>query len=99
MINGDFDIAYDSNGHPPMVQALLAVQTLKPASWDFGVVKWKNILVEAETTVTDWCTSVPNGNGQFNWTRSTPVVMLDQERNITTCYFASFTFFGEGNDI
>ncbi|PVH84001.1 hypothetical protein DL98DRAFT_585023 [Cadophora sp. DSE1049] len=96
MINGEFDTAYDSNGRPPM--ALLAIQTPRPASWDFGVVNWKNVIIEAETTTTDWCTSVPNGNSQFNWSKSAPVVTVDQERNITTCYFANFKFLGEGND-
>ncbi|KAL5327522.1 hypothetical protein ACEPPN_005221 [Leptodophora sp. 'Broadleaf-Isolate-01'] len=72
---------------------------LAPASGDFGVVKWKNIIVEAETNSTEWCTKLPDGNGQFKWTRSDPVATVDPDRNTTTCYFASFTFLGKSSDV
>ncbi|KAH7327047.1 hypothetical protein BKA65DRAFT_480765 [Rhexocercosporidium sp. MPI-PUGE-AT-0058] len=96
---GGIDNTYVVNGRPPMDQAILAIQTPPPGSWDFGVVKWKNIMVEAETITTEWCTRLPDGNGQFNWTSSDPVAAVDPERNTTTCYFASFTFLGERGDL
>jgi hypothetical protein len=37
------------------VQALLIIEIQDAATWDFGPVEWRNILVVANTTSTDWC--------------------------------------------
>jgi hypothetical protein len=35
--------------------AVLAIELQGGSTWDFGEVEWKNVIVEAATTDTDWC--------------------------------------------
>jgi hypothetical protein len=37
------------------VQVILAIEVQDSATWDWGAVEWRDILIVAETTDTSWC--------------------------------------------
>lgn len=38
-----------------LTAALLTIELQQQGKWNFGPVEWRNILVEANTTDTEWC--------------------------------------------
>jgi len=38
------------------MQALLTIELQDLGTWDFGSVLWTNVILEANTTDTAWCT-------------------------------------------
>ncbi|TVY28010.1 hypothetical protein LHYA1_G005177 [Lachnellula hyalina] len=73
----------------PYDQPVLAIELQGHGTWDFGAVTWRNIIMEANTTETDWCTMVTTDN-PMKLTTSPPVVRT--EGNVTTCYISQMTF-------
>jgi hypothetical protein len=69
--------------------AVLAIELQGLGTWDFGPVHWRNIVIEASTTETEWCMGFV-GSGNLDWEASTPRV--NTEGSVTTCYVASFIF-------
>ncbi|TVY86164.1 hypothetical protein LAWI1_G008362 [Lachnellula willkommii] len=68
---------------------VLAIELQGLGTWDFGAVQWRNIIMEANTTDTDWCTKV-NTDNPMKMITSPPVVRT--EGNVTTCYISKLTF-------
>ncbi|KAE9366711.1 hypothetical protein N431DRAFT_445415 [Stipitochalara longipes BDJ] len=105
MFDQSFDKTWVANGSPHFQTAELYIEIQQRATWDWGAVEWMNILVEAETTKTAWCTGIasfsksevdnagsPNGDKFFNGTRSEPIATTIG--NLMTCYIANLMYLG-----
>jgi len=73
----------------PYNTAVLAIELQGLGTWDFGPVHWRNIVIEANTTATEWCSTLVS-SGNLAWEASMPRV--NTEGTVTTCYIASFIF-------
>ena len=41
----------------PLTSTLMTIELQEQGKWNFGPVEWRNILVEVNTTETEWCTT------------------------------------------
>ncbi|TVY37775.1 hypothetical protein LOCC1_G006242 [Lachnellula occidentalis] len=73
----------------PYDNPILAIELQGLGTWDFGRVQWRNILMEANTTDTDWCTKVTTDN-PMKLILTPPVVRT--HGSVTTCYISQITF-------
>jgi hypothetical protein len=59
-------------------QAVLTIELQVNSIWDFGPVTWQNVIIEAATNSSDWCTNKQTGfygsNVKFNWTKTEPMI-------------------------
>ncbi|PMD51525.1 uncharacterized protein K444DRAFT_636809 [Hyaloscypha bicolor E] len=84
----EFDPAFDTETKgAPYTGALLTIELQELGTWDFGSVMWQNVILEANTTETKWCTDGPSGPKNWNWTAS-PGTFSTSDKNLTTCYYA-----------
>ncbi|KAH9224301.1 hypothetical protein DL95DRAFT_400819 [Leptodontidium sp. 2 PMI_412] len=79
---------------PPLVKALLSIEVQGEGKWDFGIVEWRNIIIEAQTSETDLCTEIPDKKDDFRMQRTQPIATVNDNTNSTTCYIAYITFLG-----
>ncbi|CZT44765.1 uncharacterized protein RSE6_04986 [Rhynchosporium secalis] len=93
--DGHFDTKYTEEKWPPMVKALLDIEVQGEGKWDFGPVEWRNVLVEAQTKETSWCTEIPSKKNNFRMTRTQPIATVNRNTTSTTCYVAFITFLGD----
>ncbi|KAF8856050.1 hypothetical protein BDZ45DRAFT_692161 [Acephala macrosclerotiorum] len=101
LIVGPYDGLYAANSNTSKPYAMLMVETQQGQWWDWGTIYWKDVLIEAQTQATDWCTgdwsgNVQNGWDKLIWNRTTPVATVDAVTNTMTCYIASIVFIGHG---
>ena len=66
-----------------------AIELQGLGTWDFGPVTWKNILIEANTTETDWCTKIKTPSN-MHIQNTAPVVT--SAGTVTSCYIGNITF-------
>ncbi|KAG4416194.1 hypothetical protein IFR04_010651 [Cadophora malorum] len=92
--DGHFDTKYTENKWPPGVKATLSIELQDGGKWDFGTVEWRNIIIEAQTTETDWCANIPEDNNNFRMQRTRPIATINGNTNSSTCYIAYITFLG-----
>ncbi|KAH7327046.1 hypothetical protein BKA65DRAFT_554606 [Rhexocercosporidium sp. MPI-PUGE-AT-0058] len=94
VIDGHFDTKYTEQKWPPLVKAILSIELQGEGKWDFGIVEWRNIIIEAQTRETDWCTGIPDKKDDFRMQRTQPMATVNGNTNSTTCYIAYITFLG-----
>ncbi|KAL2060633.1 hypothetical protein VTL71DRAFT_9274 [Oculimacula yallundae] len=92
--DGHFDTKYTEEKWPRMKKALLMIELQGEGKWDFGVVEWRNVLIEAQTRETAWCTEILDEKDDFRMVRTQPIVTVNGNTNSTTCYVAFITFLG-----
>ncbi|TVY75866.1 hypothetical protein LSUE1_G006078 [Lachnellula suecica] len=73
----------------PYNDAVFAIELQGLGTWDFGPVEWKNILIVANTTDSEWCTKIQTAD-PLNYSVTPPYASTSG--NLTTCYIASMTF-------
>ncbi|PVH84002.1 hypothetical protein DL98DRAFT_585024 [Cadophora sp. DSE1049] len=88
--DGHFDTKYTEKKWPPLVKATLSIELQDGGKWEFGIVEWRNVIIEAQTTETD----CPDKNDDFRMKRTRPIATINGNTNSTTCYIAHITFLG-----
>ncbi|PMD24466.1 hypothetical protein NA56DRAFT_700102 [Hyaloscypha hepaticicola] len=85
-----FDPAIDTETKgAPYTNALLTIELQDLGTWDFGSVLWTNVILEANTTDTAWCTNGPIGpSNSWKWSAS-PGTWSTSNQNLTTCYYST----------
>ncbi|KAG0645842.1 hypothetical protein D0Z07_7940 [Hyphodiscus hymeniophilus] len=90
-------LVFDPRLYPakkPFQNAFFVIEVGNPSFWDFGLVVWEDILIEANTTETGWCAGLTAaGHSAANvWTVTTPnAIMVD---GVTTCRVESLKLSG-----
>ncbi|KAE8449422.1 hypothetical protein EG329_008030 [Mollisiaceae sp. DMI_Dod_QoI] len=94
--DGHFDTAYKNSHYSPFKQALIMIELQRQGVWDWGQIIWSNIVIEAQTTSTDWCAGNWEGwrgpDNKFEWNNTEPVATYNAQLNTTTCYIAEIVF-------
>ncbi|KAK0113426.1 hypothetical protein ONS95_013684 [Cadophora gregata] len=92
--DGHFDTKYTENNWSPLVKATLSIELQDEGKWDFGIVEWRNVIIEAETNETEWCVNILDKDDKFEMQRTQPIATVNGNTNKTTCYIAYITFLG-----
>lgn len=69
----------------PFQNVFFLIEVGKPSYWDFGIVAWEDILIEASTTETSWCSN-PSGamhSTSNPWSVTPPTATVSG--GVTTC--------------
>ncbi|KAE8449421.1 hypothetical protein EG329_008029 [Mollisiaceae sp. DMI_Dod_QoI] len=97
LVLGPFNQLYADHSTTNKPYALLQIELQQGMFWDWGTVYFRDILVEAQTQTTEWCTgswTVYEGRDTLIWNRTTPIATVNVGVNTTTCYVASIVFIG-----
>ncbi|CAG8977802.1 hypothetical protein HYALB_00010887, partial [Hymenoscyphus albidus] len=88
-------VTYDSaigGGNGTYTHAILAIELQELGKWDWGPFTWRNVIVQARTKETTWCTKFLSSDLKFH--TSPPVATTDGE--LTICYIGTVVFEGPG---
>ncbi|KAH8601834.1 hypothetical protein B0O99DRAFT_589008 [Bisporella sp. PMI_857] len=92
------DIWYSSPGEEARISlapirqytfALLVLELQKGAKWDFGPIGWRDIIIQANTTRTEWCLRPNSSGSNVRMLYSPPVVTSNA--GSTLCRIAELT--------
>ncbi|KAE8449416.1 hypothetical protein EG329_008024 [Mollisiaceae sp. DMI_Dod_QoI] len=72
--------------------AIMTIELQGNGTWNWGPVEWRDILLQINTTDTNWCTTGPTLNGGQKFTYQFSKPQISAANNTTSCYIANMTF-------